>query len=215
MGSISEKPTKPEREIFWQQVLANLEQHNLSDADRSKVSAAIAKIVPRGSSKHEKFISAKSDEHNTPGYFLDAVVGCLGAIDLDPCSNSRDNPNVPAGKHLTIEDNGLIHDWKGRVFINPPFSKVKGFLEKLIAEMESGRVSEAIMLTKNDTRTHWFGLLRKNAQALCFVEGYHKFGSAENSATFGVLLSYFGNNPGRFCDVFGQFGVCTSLSVER
>jgi hypothetical protein len=63
-----------------------------------------------------------------------------------------------------------------------------------------------------DTRTNWYKELRLNAQALCFAEGYHKFGAAENSATFGVLLSYFGDKPGRFCDVFGQFGVCTTSS---
>jgi phage N-6-adenine-methyltransferase len=170
------------------------------------IEAEIAKIVPRGS-KHDKFISAKSDEHYTPKYFLEAVVECMGGIDLDPASNSHDNPNVLAARHLTIEDDALKHNWAGRVFLNPPFSEVSKFLKKLISEIESGRVVEAIVLTKSDTRTKWYKQLRLNAQALCFAEGYHKFGTAENSATFGVLLSYFGNNPDRFGEVFRQFGV--------
>jgi hypothetical protein len=29
-------------------------------------------------------------------------------INLDPCSNSREILNVPAAKHYTAEDNGLI-----------------------------------------------------------------------------------------------------------
>jgi phage N-6-adenine-methyltransferase len=210
LGRITPKPTKPEREVFWIRVIAGLNQRiALSEADRAKIEAEIAKIVPRGS-KHEKFISAKSDEHYTPKYFLEAVVECMGGIDLDPASNSHDNPNVPAARHLTIEDDALKHDWTGRVFLNPPFSEVSKFLKKLVVEIESGRVVEAIVLTKSDTRTNWYKQLRLNAQAICFAEGYHRFGNASNSATFGVLLSYFGNNPGRFGEVFGQFGVCTT-----
>jgi len=63
----------------------------------------------------------KSIEHHTPHYILDAVIACMGAIDLDPCSNSREIPNVPAARHYTYEDNGLVQPWEGRVFLNPPF----------------------------------------------------------------------------------------------
>jgi ParB family chromosome partitioning protein len=213
LGSIALKPTKPEIAIFWMQVKVSLDKQDLSVADRAKIEAAIAQKVPKG--KYQKFISAKSDEHNTPKYFLGAVVECMGGIDLDPTSNSRDNPNVPATKHLTIEDDALKHDWNGRVFLNPPFSQVSKFLKKLLAEVESGRVTEAIVLTKNDTRTKWYKQLRKNAQALCLAEGYHRFGDADNSATFGVLLTYFGDNPDRFREVFAKFGVCALLGIDE
>ena len=78
-----------------------------------------------------------------------------------------------------------------------------------MAEIESGRVTEAIVLTKSDTRTNWYKQLRLNAKVLCFAEGYHRFGDADNSATFGVLLSYFGKEPARFRSVFKKFGVCS------
>ena len=35
-------------------------------------------------------LSHESTEHYTPQYILDAVIACMGAIDLDPCSNSRE-----------------------------------------------------------------------------------------------------------------------------
>ena len=207
IGRVSLKPTKPERELFWMQVKGSLNALNLPTQQRVKIETAIAQKVPRG--KYEKFISAKSDEHCTPKYFLEAVVECMGGIDLDPASNSKDNPNVPASNHLTLEDDALKHDWAGRVFLNPPFSEVSKFIKKLMAEIESGRVTEAIVLTKSDTRTNWYKELRLNAKVLCFVEGYHCFGDANNSATFGVLLSYFGKEPARFRSVFKKFGFCS------
>ncbi len=208
IGSVSLQPTKLETQVFWMQVKSTLDELNLTAGERAKIEAALAQKVPRG--KHEKFISAKSDEHYTPLYFLEAVVESMGGIDLDPASNSKDNPHVPATNHLTIEDDALSQPWEGkRVFLNPPFSCVTKFITKLMAEIECGRVSEAIVLTKSDTRTNWFKQLRQNSQALCFAEGYHRFGDAENSATFGVLLSYFGENPAKFREVFKKFGVCS------
>jgi hypothetical protein len=208
LGSICEKPSKPEKDLFWMQVKVNLDALNLPSDERNKIELAIAQKVPKG--KHEKFISAKSDEHYTPKYFLDAVVECMGGIDLDPASNSNDNPNVPATNHLTIEDDSLKHDWAGRVFLNPPFSDVTKFLKKLLGEIESGRVTEAIILTKCDIRTNWYKQLCQNAQVLCFANGYHRFGDADNSATFGVLLSYFGQQPETFCKIFAKFGLCAA-----
>jgi len=45
-------------------------------------------------------LSHESTEHYTPQYILDAVIVCMGAIDLDPCSNSREIPNVPAARQI-------------------------------------------------------------------------------------------------------------------
>jgi hypothetical protein len=60
-------------------------------------------------------LSHESTEHYTPQYILDAVIACMGAIDLDPASNSSEIPNVPAARHYTAQDNGLVQPWVGRV----------------------------------------------------------------------------------------------------
>ncbi len=43
----------------------------------------------------------------------------MGAIVLDPCSNRREIPNVPAARHYIAQDNGLVQLREGRVFLNP------------------------------------------------------------------------------------------------
>ena len=78
----------------------------------------------------------------------------MGAIDLDPASNSREIPNVPAAKHYTDQDNGLLQPWVGRVFLNPPFGPEAGrWFSKLFLERFAGRTSEAIVLWKSATET--------------------------------------------------------------
>jgi hypothetical protein len=42
-----------------------------------------------------------------PQYIPDAAIECVGAIELDPCSNSQEIPNMPTARHSTVQDNGL------------------------------------------------------------------------------------------------------------
>lgn len=214
LGRIGLKPTKSEREVFWLEVNASLSRFQFSTEERKKIEAAIAKKVPSSNSGADKFTSSKSDEHYTPPNILQAVYECLGELDLDPCSNSHSSPNVNAKKHFTIEDDGLAQEWSGRVFINPPFSDIKRWVPHVISEYSSGRVTEAIALTKAYPRTNWYKKLRESCQAICFVEGYQKYGKAQTSATFGTLLTYFGSNPERFCEVFKPFGICKVLPAQ-
>jgi len=44
-------------------------------------------------------LSHESTEHYTPQYILGAVIACMGAIHLDPASNSHEIPNVPAARN--------------------------------------------------------------------------------------------------------------------
>jgi len=67
------------------------------------------------------------DEWLTPPEILAA----LGHFDLDPCAPII-RPWPTATNHYTIEDNGLIQPWEGRVWLNPPYGKyVWKWLDKL------------------------------------------------------------------------------------
>ncbi|MDO9036678.1 MAG: hypothetical protein Q7U51_15960 [Methanoregula sp.] len=88
-------------------------------------------------------LSHESTEHYTPQYILDAVIACMGAIDLDPYSNSRQIPNVPAAKYYTAQDNGLVQPWVGRVFLNPPSGyEVERWFLKLLVTIEKAVLTE-------------------------------------------------------------------------
>jgi hypothetical protein len=67
-----------------------------------------------------------SDEWYSPSLIFDA----LGIeFDLDPCHPPYPT-NVPCKKYFTIEDDGLKQSWGGIVWMNPPYSAPKLFVEK-------------------------------------------------------------------------------------
>ncbi len=46
----------------------------------------------------------------------------LGRFDLDPCAPVT-RPWPTADNHFTVEDNGLLQPWHGRIWCNPPFGR--------------------------------------------------------------------------------------------
>ncbi len=155
-------------------------------------------------------LSHESTEHYTPQYVLDAVIACMGAIDLDPCSNSREIPNVPAARHYTAQDNGLLLPWEGRVFLNPPFGyEVERWFSKLYLERLEGRTMEAIILWKSATETAAWKTLTQLSCRVCFPSARIRFVGPqgnESGPTFSPALFYVGDRPGRFEDAFRQIG---------
>lgn len=103
--------------------------------------------------------SSSSDEHNTPSYLIEAAREVLGRIDLDPMSNELANKTVKATTFYTKEDNGLVKDWYGKVWLNPAFSLSKVAIPKLVESYESGQVEEAVLLIKSDVSTQKYKLL--------------------------------------------------------
>ena len=58
-----------------------------------------------------------NDEWLTPPH----VLAALGHFDLDPCACTDPRPWPTADRHFTRVDNGLLKEWRGRVFLNPPY----------------------------------------------------------------------------------------------
>lgn len=155
-------------------------------------------------------LSHERTEHYTPQFILDAVIACLGAIDLDPASNSREIPNVPAARHYTAQDNGLMQPWVGRVFLNPPFGPgVERWFSKLYQERSAGRTTEAIVLWKSATETSAWKTLTAISCRVCFPSARIRFvGPGDSSgSTFSPALFYIGERPDQFERVFVGIGM--------
>jgi len=54
-------------------------------------------------------------------------------FDLDVSAPPGGVPWIPAARYFTKADDGLLQPWEGRVWMNPPFSKTKPWVEKFMA----------------------------------------------------------------------------------
>jgi DNA N-6-adenine-methyltransferase (Dam) len=148
--------------------------------------------------------SSDTPEHYTPAEIVELVIACLGAIDVDPCSNPG-TPNVPASTHYTADDDGLTRTWHGRVYMNPPYGDaIDAWVEKLCAEHRAGRVSEALALLPARIDTQWFRRLRD--YCCCFIEGRLTFGGNTDPAPFPSVVVYLGDDIGKFFHHFQAIG---------
>ena len=152
--------------------------------------------------------SQKSDIHYTPAEVLDLVHQFWPqGIDLDPASDEAANQLVKAKRFFDQVDNGLIQQWVAhRIFMNPPYSQVRQFVDHLCYCRSCGMFGAAISLTKADTSTRWFRSIWENASAVCFVDHRLRFGEAAQSAPFASALSYFGPESERFAAMFRALG---------
>jgi hypothetical protein len=158
--------------------------------------------------------SSRTPEHCTPENIILPTLACLGEIDLDPCSEGGDLPNVPARAHYAADDNGLAHPWHGRIYMNPPYGREIGYwVEKLCSEHEAGRVTEAIALLPSRTDTQWWKRLREHP--VCFVQGRLTFVGSQDPAPFPSAVFYLGRDVARFCHAFGHLGdIYQRITIE-
>lgn len=141
-----------------------------------------------GMSKHTSPVMQK-DEWLTPPW----LIARLGEFDLDPCSPIK-RPWDTAKHHLTIENDGLHHDWSNfeTIWLNPPYGKSTGvWLEKL-SEHGNGI---ALIFARTETKM-FFDFVWNKATACLFIEGrlhfHHVSGERAkfNSGAPSVLVAY-------------------------
>lgn len=163
----------------------------------------------------------KTDERDTwqtPKEIADICREALGGtIDLDPASCAEANERIGATYFHTEKSNGLAHDWNGKVFLNPPYggdqeAGADKFTKKLLGELESGRVTEAItVLNLQSVPTLWFPAIAKKASCHAIWKRRIPFlgpapksgvGTKYGASKNGTIFSYFGRNQATFARVF-------------
>lgn len=147
--------------------------------------------------------SSATPEWYTPAHIIERVIRVLGAIDLDPCSNSDDplRANVPASKYWTQETDGLAQPWHGRVYMNPPYGdEVGAWVDRLLSAYQSGEIDRALALLPGRTDTTWFRPLLQHP--ICFIWGRLRFSGSANSAPFPSVVVAIGCDLRSFRDAF-------------
>lgn len=161
----------------------------------------------------------KSNEWYTPSRYIEAARKVMGEIDLDPASCEIANRTVKATRYYAQAENGLMQPWYGRVWLNPPYGRVrpeltgstqsyqKAFALKLIGEYLSGRVEQAILLSLGNPNCTWFQPFFD--YLICFQRGtidFIKSNGEEGHFGFPLSFVYLGSNETAFIEYFSEFG---------
>jgi ParB family chromosome partitioning protein len=155
-------------------------------------------------------------EKYSPPEIIEAARATMGGIDLDPASSMLANERVKAEFYFDESDDGLLREWHynmrpARVFMNHPFGRKRNaaWINKLIAEYESGRVSQACCITYACTSEAWFTPLLQRPQ--CFLiprtNYYLPNGKEMRGVTKGSVVTYFGRELQKFATAFWSLGV--------
>jgi hypothetical protein len=110
-----------------------------------------------------------SDEWYTPKELFDQL---NINFDLDVASPIDNNSRVPASRKYTIEDDGLVLPWEGRVWMNPPYSKPSPWVSKWL---EHGNGLALLPMAKS----RWFNDLMQTEANFVLLPSTFKFDSPE------------------------------------
>lgn len=178
---------------------------------RHKIIVAAYRKARLEAAENHRAEGTGENEWYTPLQYIEAVRKVLGEIDLDPATSLAAQEKIQAKAFFTRAEDGLLRQWHGRVWLNPPYAQpfIWNFVEKLVLELTEARVTEAILLTHSYTDTAWFHHAEAIAASICFSRGRIKFvdpDGEECAPTQGQAFFYYGENQQRFGEVFREFG---------
>jgi len=112
---------------------------------------------------------------------------------VNPAEYTGGVPWIPAKKHFDIHTDGLISDWQGSVWCNPPYGK---FTPKWLEKMHHHRNGIALVFARTDCA--WFHDYCAKADAILFIQKRVKFVdglgvTSGNGAGSGSMLIAWGN----------------------
>lgn len=193
---------------------------SMTDKQRELFELGLSAAAKRGGQpKNQTLVCSGKVEWYTPSEYIEAARKTMGGIDVDPASSELAQNVVKAKTYFTVKTNGLLHDWNGNVWLNPPYAAklIVPFVEKLVGHLQAGDVKQAIMLTHCNSDTRWYHKAWEHCSAFCQTRGrvrfYNTYGVA-NSPTHGHVFLYFGRRTKSFKNHFAAFGAVSKPWVD-
>ena len=207
------KENAPLMDTADQRIYKNKELAEEAQVSISTIKRAKRKIRERNG----EIPPIEKQEWITPPDILESARSTMGGeIGFDPASSHKAQKFVREKKFLTPEADALNPDtpWYDKIWLNPPndFALISKFADRLVSEIESGNVSEAIWLSNNATEKPFFQKLLKISTVVCFLRGSKRYLDRNFNEKYsphqGQILLVFGRNLGneKIAENFSDLG---------
>lgn len=135
----------------------------------------------------DAMFTSKSAEWETPQDFFDKL-NSMYHFDLDACATAE---NAKCERYYTKEQDALMQEWSGRVWLNPPYGReIAQWLKKAYDETMRGGVELCCCLVPSRTDTAWWHDWAMRGE-ITFIRGRLRFnGSTENAPFPSALIVY-------------------------
>lgn len=152
----------------------------------------------------------------TPQWLTAPLLKFWQGIDLDPCCENLEQPNIPASVCYSCLENGLAPDlpWRGNTFINPgQAGDLRPWVERADREFRAARIREAVLLLPAVTDANWADLIQPYPRAFLHERLSVMFvGTSKTVAplTHPAMLIFLGSTE-RLTDFAEHFGVLADI----
>jgi len=131
--------------------------------------------------------SSENDVWATPQDFFDKYNAIYG-FELDVCALPE---NAKCQRFFSPEQNGLLQEWCGVCWMNPPYGReIKHWVRKAYEASINGASVVCLLPARTDT-AWWHDYAIKGEVE--FIRGRLKFGGSKNSAPFPSAIVVFRN----------------------
>ncbi len=135
-----------------------------------------------------------------------------GGIDLDPCHDP--DPGCLVVAELVYDaragQDGLVLPWKGKVFVNPPYSDPGPWALRAVQHAAGGPENEVILLVNAAPGSAWWARWIWPHAPVCFPDKRLRFGKPGGIATspnpHDSAIVYYGPNRDRFQAIWEPLG---------
>jgi phage N-6-adenine-methyltransferase len=136
--------------------------------------------------------SSKTDMWATPQEFFDKLNSEFN-FDIDVCATSS---NAKCDRYFDKEKDGLIQEWDGVCWMNPPYGREIGkWMKKAHESSKLGATVVCLVPSRTDTK--WWHDYAMKSSDIRFVKGRLKFGDQKNSAPFPSAVIVFKGNDNK------------------
>lgn len=136
---------------------------------------------------HPVHFSSATDMWATPQEFFDDLNREF-KFETDVCALPE---NAKCTRFFTPEDDGLVQNWRGVCWMNPPYGRtISQWMRKAYESSVSGATVVCLVPARTDTNW-WHDYAMKGE--VRFIKGRLKFGGSKNSAPFPNAVVIFRN----------------------